>query len=63
MKDISELSHKDLVNWICRFDDCIKTCKDEDNLKLFKKWKTEAEQELERRRQAKERYLKINNLK
>lgn len=58
MSNISKLSRKQICDWIKKFEKAIATETDENNIKLYKKWKKEAENELLERDLRKEQYLK-----
>ena len=59
MKDnMSKMSRTQIVNWIKKFERAISIETDENNLKLFKKWKEEAETELLQRESRRKEYLK-----
>ena len=59
MKDnMSKMSRSQIVKWIKKFERAISIETDEYNLKLFKKWKEEAENELLERDFRKQQYLK-----
>ena len=58
MSNISKLSRKQICNWIKKFEKAIEAETDEHNIRLYKQWKKEAENELLDRDFRKQQYLK-----